>query len=78
MKVKTFKQTPWFPRFVSFGKYLNLTISFFGHLETQSLQRSNNSKQQFVLTNFVEFPIISSLNKSLKDYLQVFEMLLLR
>ena len=44
----------------------------------QSLQRNNNSKQQFVLKNLLKLLLFLILNKWLQDYLQVFEMLLLR
>ena len=44
----------------------------------QSLQRNNNSKQQFVLKNLLKLLLFLILNKCLQDYLQVFEMLLLR
>ena len=66
LKLKIFKQTPWFTRFVSFDKYLNLAILYFGQLVAQSLQRNNNSKQQFVLTNFAETPTISNFKQVVK------------
>ena len=48
---------------VSFGKYLNLTVPFFGQLVAQSL---------------LKLLLLPILNKSLKDYLQLFELLLSR
>ena len=44
----------------------------------QSLLRNKNSKQQFVLTNFVETPLIPNFKQVVKNSLQVFKMLLLR
>ena len=76
--MKTFIKFPWFPRFVSFGEYFILTTPLFGQLMAQSLQRNNNSKQQFVLKNLLKLLLFLILNKWLQDYLQVFEMLLLR
>ena len=48
---------------VSFGKYLNLTIPLFGQLVAQSL---------------LKLLLLPILNKSFKDYLQLFELLLSR
>ena len=53
-------------RFLSFGKYLNLTIALFGQLVDQILQRNSNSKEQFVLTNFVETPVIPNFEEVVK------------
>ena len=67
IKLKVFKQTTtWFLRFLSFGIYLNLTIPLFVQLVAQSLQRNSNSKQQFVLTNFVETPIFPNFEQLVK------------
>ena len=63
------QQTPSFPRFVSFSKYFNLTIPLFKQLVAQSLQRNNNSKEQFVLTSFVETPIIPNFERVVKRLL---------
>ena len=56
-----FKQTTWFLRFLSFGKYFKLTIPLFEQLVAQSFLQNSNSKQQSVLTIFFETSIIPKL-----------------
>ena len=70
MKAKSIRinQTTCFVCFISFKKFLIVTLPLFWYLVTQNFQRYCDSKQQIVLgTNLSE---LLTLNKYLKGFLQ--------